>query len=93
MINCNCRIGKVTPKLKVVHDAKICSYQCEEDVLEFTRQFFDVLRNESVVSVGVIFETTEVTGSNFIITPKGTFSMLIAQCDVLKHKLIENHLA
>ena len=92
MLNCNCKIGKVTPKLKVVHDAKISSYQCEADVLEFTRDFFDVLRNEPVISVGIVYETSEGTGSNFIITAKGTWSMLIAQCDILKHKLVESYL-
>ena len=89
----NCRIGKITPKdKKVAILAKTFGYKSEADILEFTRGFFDVLRYEPVRSVGIIYETDEGTGSNFIVTPKGTFSTLVAQCDVLKHKVIESYL-
>lgn len=95
-MNPHCKIGKVTPRpqykqIGVLHE-KIISYKSPEDVVEFTRHFFDVLRDESVRSVGVIYETTEGTGTNYIVTPGGTFSTLIGQCDVLKHRLIEGFL-
>lgn len=90
----NCRIGKVTPKDgKVVVYEKALPYQTEADVVEFAREFFNVLRDERVLGLGFIYETADGTGSTFIKGQHGLFSTLIAQCDVLKHKLIISYLS
>lgn len=88
-----CRIGKITPKdRKVVVFEKTVNYQSNADILDFARRFFEVLRDEPVRSVAFLYETDEGTGSNFILTPPATYSTLIAQCDVLKYKIIESYL-